>query len=552
MATGILGIALTGLNAAQAGLRTTQHNIANVNTVGYRRQEVNYSTNQAQYSGAGYFGSGTSVDTVRRIYSQFLDNEVLQDQALLSRHETYTAQASQIDKMLGDSGSGLSSALDAFFNAANEVANDPTSNAARQNFMSAGTNLAARITSLDSKLRDMKAAGNADMVALTQRVNVLAAEVASLNNTIARDEAANSRPANDLRDQRDVLVAEINKLVNVSQLSQPDGSINLYIGSGQALVVGNRSHTMGTTLDPNDPSQRQPTLDVAGSTVTLSEDLISGGELAGILAMRNEVLNPALNDVNRIAIAVSLEVNAIHRNGLQYDAVTAGGDFFTPAVAQQPGATGWIRLGNSSSGTPIAAEDYTASWNGTQFTVTRVSDGASVVVNPGDEVVMLGVAQGFSLLPNPGEPDASFAAGAGSTWDLNFTNYARTMEMTLSSTLEVAAAGPAATGPGDNGNALYLAQLRNTDVLNDGTVSLSEAFAETISRTASRTAEADLSRSAYSALVNQATESQREISGVNLDEEAVNLIKFQQAYQASARAIQVASSLFDEVIGMLR
>jgi len=471
MATGILGIAVTGLNAAQAGIRTTQHNIANVNTVGYRRQEVNYSANPAQFTGSGYFGSGTTVDTVRRVYSQFLDNEVLQDQALLSRHETYTAQATQIDKMLGDSGSGLSSALDAFFDAANEVANDPTSNAARQNFMSAGTNLAARVTSLDSKLRDMKTAGNADMVTLTQRVNVLSTQVASLNNTIPRDDAANGRPANDLRDQRDVLIAEINKLVNVSQLAQSDGSLNLYIGSGQALVVGNRSYTMGTTLDPNDASQRLPTLDVVGTTITLSEDLINGGELAGILAMRDEVLNPALNDVNRIAIAVSLEVNAIHRNGLQYDAATAGGDFFTPSVAQQAGATGWIRLGDSTSGTPIAAEDYTAAWDGTNFTVTRVSDGAVDVVLPGTEVVMGGVAQGFSLLPNPGEPDATFAAGAGSTWDLNFTNYARTMRMSLTSTLEVAAAGPAATGPGDNSDALNLAELRNTNGLNNGTVS---------------------------------------------------------------------------------
>jgi flagellar hook-associated protein 1 len=552
MASGILGIAVTGLNAAQAGIRTTQHNISNVNTAGYRRQEVSYSANPAQYTGAGYFGAGVGVDTVRRIYSQFLDNEVMQDQAMLSRFETYTSQATQIDKMLGDSGSGLSSSLDAFFNAANELANDPTSNAARQNFMSAGTNLAARVTSLDNKLRGMKTAGNADIVTLTERVNVLTSQVANLNNAIARDESMNGRPANDLRDQRDVLVGEINKLVSVSQLEQSDGSLNLYIGSGQGLVVGTQAYTMGTMLDPNDPSIRLPTLNVSGTTVSLTTDLVTGGELAGIMAMREEVLLPALNDLNRIAIAVSLEVNAVHRNGLQYDAATAGGDFFTPAVAQQAGATGWIRLGDSASGTLMKPENYTASWDGAQFTVTRVSDGQVAVVNPGDEVEMLGVAQGFSLLPNPGEPDATFAAGAGSTWDLNFADFSRTLRMNLTSTLEVAAAGPSATGPGDNSNALYLAQLRNADVLNNGTVSFSEAFAQTISRTASYTSEADLSRSAYTALVNQATASQLEVSGVNLDEEAVNLIRFQQAYQASARAIQVASSLFDEVIGILR
>lgn len=550
MSSGLLGIAITGLNAAQAGIRTTQHNIANVNTEGYRRQEVTQSTNPAQFTASGYLGAGTRIESVRRLYSQFLDNEVLQGQAQLARHTTYGAQATQIDKLLGDAGSGLSAALDGFFNAANALANDPASNAARQNFMSSGHSLAARVTSLDARLRDQRAAGNAELAVLTERVNQLAGQVAQLNLAITRDEAMNGRPANDLRDQRDTLVARINQLVNVSQLQQPDGSLNLFIGSGQTLVLGHTAYRMGTAPDANDPTQHLPTLDVGGTVISLGPGLVQGGELGGILAMRAEVLNPALNDLNRIAIAVSLEVNALHRHGLQQDAVTPGGDLFTPAV-QRVAGSGWFRLGDGSSGRPIPAENYTASWNGTQFTVTRISDGAVHVVNLGDEVVMGGVGQGFSLILNPG-PGGSFIPAAGSAWNLNFADYARSMRMTLNSTLEVAAAGPAATGPGDNSNALLLAQLRNAEVLNHATASFSEVFAQTISRTASLTSGAELSQRAYTALVQQATESQRAASGVNLDEEAVNLIRYQQAYQAAARAMQIASGLFDEVLGILR
>jgi flagellar hook-associated protein 1 FlgK len=290
---------------------------------------------------------------------------------------------------------------------------------------------------------------------------------------------------------------------------------------------------------------------LGGSTISLSSSLITGGKLGRILAQREQVLNPALNDLNRIAIALSLEVNAIHRDGLDYN-LANGTDFFTPSVTQQVGTTGWIRLGDSTSGTPIPAENYTANWNGTQFTVTRVSDGANVTLNPGDEVVLGGVAQGFSLLPNPGQPAASFAPSNPGTWDLNFAGFSRAIRMELTATSQVAAAGATATGPGDNSNMLVLAGLRISPLLNNGTVSLSQAYDQTVTRTASLAASADLSRSAYTALVEQATTSQQALSGVNLDEEAVNLIRFQQAYQASAKAIQIASSLFDELLGIVR
>jgi membrane peptidoglycan carboxypeptidase len=121
MASGILGIGVTGLSAAQAGIRTTENNIGNVNTAGYHRQDTVFATQTPSFTGAGWFGNGVAIESVRRQYSQFLDKEVLLDQAQLSRHETYAAQASQVDALLGDDNSGLSASLDAFFNAVNEV-----------------------------------------------------------------------------------------------------------------------------------------------------------------------------------------------------------------------------------------------------------------------------------------------------------------------------------------------------------------------------------------------------------------------------------------------
>jgi flagellar hook-associated protein 1 FlgK len=540
MASGILGIAVTGLNAAQAGITTTQHNIANVNTAGYRRQEVDFTPNPAQYTGNGYFGTGVGVDTVRSVYSQFLDNEVLQDQSQLSLYQTYADQATQIDKMLGDSGSGLSTALDGYFAAVNEVGNDPTSNAARQNLLSAGSNLAGRINTLDSKLRDMRASSNADIATITDRVNTLAKQIAGLNDSIAKDEAMNGRPANDLRDQRDQLVSDLNKLVNVSQLQQSDGSLNVYIGSGQPLVVGNKAYAMSTVADPNDPSLSLPALNVGGSSVTLSSSSITGGQLGGILAQREQVLTPALDDLNRIAMTLASSVNAIHRSGLDYN-LNAGTDFFTNPVVPQGSTVGELNMTvtNDLSLDRVGYQiDATA---GGGYNVTLLSTG--VTTSYASLAAVNAAGLGFSLAA--GTP----APSAGESWIIG--DYARQMRMALTATSQVAAAGATASGPGDNSNALALADLRTGKLLNNGTVSFSQAYDQTVSRTASLASNADLSRAAFSSLVDQATTSQQGVSGVNLDEEAVNLLRFQQAYQASAKAIQVASSLFSDLLGVL-
>ena len=541
MASGILGIALSGLNAAQAGIRTTQHNIANVNTAGFRRQEVNYAALQPDYSAAGYFGTGVGVETVRSLYSRFLDTEVLMNQSQLARHQTYSAQASQIDKLLGDAGSGLSTALDAFFAAVNEVANDPTANAARQVMLSAGASLAYRVNTLDDKLRAQLNASNGEIVAVADRISVLSSQIARVNGDIARAEALNAQPANDLRDQRDQLIGELGKLVDVTRLEQGDGSVSVFFGSGQPLVMGTQFNTLGTTLDAD--GLRQLELNMGGNPVSVGSGLISGGQLGGLLQVREQVILPAFSDLNRIAVVIGAEVNRVHRLGEDINQV-AGGDFFTGVVNQTAGAAAGLGLAFTSNALPN--ENYTVVFSGPGYDVTRVSDGATVNVAAGVEVVLGGVAQGFSV--NAGIP----APLAGAAWDLDFKDYARGMSSLLTNTGQIAAAAAGAGGPGDNTNALALASLQTAQLFNDGSASFSGAYNQIVTRTASLAAQADLSRSAYTSLVDASKASQQAVSGVNLDEEAVNLIRFQQAYQASARAIQIAASLFDEVLGIVR
>lgn len=549
MASGILGIGLTGLYAAQAGIRTTEHNISNVNTAGYRRQEVGLAALQPMYGGTAYFGGGVAVETVRSLYSQFLDNEVLMNQTQLSRYETYAAGAGQIDQMLGDANSGLSGALDKFFGAVNELATDATSGVARQVLISAGNNLAGRINTLDSQIRSFIGNSNNEVATLVGKANLFASQIASLNSQIARAEAASSGlVANDLRDQRQQLIAELNRIVNVSAVQQSDGYMNIYVGSGQALVVGPEAYALSTGLDPNNSALRVPTMEIGGATLALDGDLIQGGQLGGLLAFREEVLLPAQRDLDRIAFALADQFNTRHAAGFDAAGV-AGGNFFSAAstLLKQPvaasGTTGTASVALASS-SRLVASDYSLGFDGASYTVLRLSDGASATYTPGSEVTIGGVGQGFSL--------NVAGAVAGDRWSVRpLDGAARGFAQVLKDPAGIAAAGASADAPGDNSNALLLAALRLDGGFGNG-VTFNTAYSQAIGRTASLASAADLNQAAFTSLVSSAQAASRAVSGVNLDEEAVNLIRFQQAYQASARAIQIAASLFDEVLGIVR
>lgn len=556
MASGILGIGITGLNAAMGAVRTIQHNIANANTPGYHRQAVQLTANPPTFSGAGFFGNGVAITTVARIYSQFLDNELMRSQGQLARHEVYAAYASQIDRLLGDPNSGLNPALSAFFAAVQEVANDPTSMAAREAMLAAGRNLAGRINNLGRSLEDMQADINGEMASIASEANAYLRRIADLNDRIALLQAMGGNPPNDLIDQREQLTAELNKLMDVSVIRGGDGSYNLYLGGGQPLLIGNQPNLLGVTDDPYDSRIKTLTLGVGGATLTLDSQLVKGGRLGGLLALREEVLLPAQRELGRLAVAFADQFNATHKNGYDYNGAL-GGDFFTATsdLIRQP----LRHVGNSSSDPPdiaiaidnsnaLTGSDYLLNFNGTNYNLLRISDNQLVAssITPGSSVTV----DGFTLTVDSSADDAPVA---GDRWLIRLTTDAASeFSLVLADPRKIAAAATAAGAPGDNSNALALAALQTSPTLSNGTTTFAGHYAQLVAHTASHAAEADIAVKAYDSLARQAFETQQALSGVNLDEEAANLIRYQQAYQAAARALQVASSLLDELLAIGR
>ncbi|MFN3594039.1 MAG: flagellar hook-associated protein FlgK [Thiobacillaceae bacterium] len=551
MASGILGISITGLNAAMGAVRTTQHNIANANTPGYHRQAVQLAANAPAFTGAGFFGNGVSITTVARIYSQFLDNELMRAQGQLARHEVYAAHASQIDRLLGDQDSGLNSALSAFFSAVQEVANDPTSMAAREAMLAAGRNLAGRMNNLGVSLEAIQASINAEMATIANQANAYLRRIADLNDRIALMQAMGGEPPNDLIDQREQLTAELNQLIDVSVVRGGDGAYNLYLGGGQPLLTGKQPNLLRVVDDPYDARLKTLALGVGGASLSLDAALVDGGRLGGLLALRKELLQPTMQALGRLAVALADQFNDIHDNG--HDLTGAvGGNFFTPAAAliSQPmpaaGNTGSaVITATLTNSNQLTDSDYLLTYDGSNYTLTRLRDGASATGALSAVTTLGGQPQGFSL-------SGAGAPTAGDRWLIRLTaDAARSFAVTLTDPQRIAAAAPGGA-PGDNSNALALAALQTTPLLSNGTATLSGHYAQLVARTAGYASEAELSRKAYDNLARQAFEAQQSLSGVNLDEEAANLMRYQQAYQAAARAMQVANTLLDELLAIGR
>ncbi|PKO64953.1 MAG: flagellar hook-associated protein FlgK, partial [Betaproteobacteria bacterium HGW-Betaproteobacteria-17] len=238
MATSILSIGQSALAAAQAGLSTTGHNIANAATPGYSRQIVVQGAAQPQSYGFGFMGQGTEISTVKRIYSEFLGAQVNTAQSTKSALDSYSTQIKRIDNMLGDPASGMSPALQGFFSGMQEMASNPSSIPSRQAALSSAETLASRFQSMAGRLQEIEQGVNSQVTSSVNVINSYAQQIAKLNDAISLAQGASGKPPNDLLDQRDQLVLDLNKEIKATVVKQSDGGYNIFIGSGQPLVVG--------------------------------------------------------------------------------------------------------------------------------------------------------------------------------------------------------------------------------------------------------------------------------------------------------------------------
>lgn len=544
MATSILSIGQSALAAAQSGLSTAGHNIANAATPGFNRQVVVQAASLPQNFGFGFLGQGTEISTVKRIYSDFLGLQVQSSQTTKSGLDSYYSQIRQIDNMLADPTSGLSPSLQRFFSGVQELASNPAAIPSRQAALSSGEALSSSFQNLSGRLSEIERGVNSQIQSRVGVINSYAQQLAQINDAIGRTQRGSGQPANDLLDQRDQLVMDLNKEIKATVVKQGD-DYNVFIGNGQTLVVGVTAFELSSVASLSNPEKTEVAYKTeSGSVVRLGETSLVGGKLGGLIEFRNKTLEPAQNALGRVAIGLSSTFNAQHRLGFDLNGV-AGGDFFSvppPVVMDHALNTGnGVITAAISNVNALTTSDYRLQYDGTQYTLTRLSD-TTVTTFPTLPKTVDGV-------------DLDLAAGtvaAGDSFLIRPTvNGASGFAVVITDPAKIAAA--AQTGAvGDNRNALLLGALQTANTLGNGTTSYQGAYSQLVSQIGNKTRELDVTSSAAGKLLSEATLSLQSESGVNLDEEATNLMRYQQAYQAAGKVMQIASEMFDTLLSLGR
>ncbi|MDX1496194.1 MAG: flagellar hook-associated protein FlgK [Salinisphaeraceae bacterium] len=625
----MLSTGVSALLAYKRALDTTGHNIANVNTDGYSRQRVDLTTRVGQNLGRYHIGSGVQIGGVERLQERFVFDQILEAGARQASLERLSTLSGQIDNLFSDNATSMAEPLRNFFDAADGVAAEPLSNAARQVMIEEANSLVSRGQLLYNQLSQLDSESNQQLLQIKDDANNILSDIAQLNRNIALAEAsAAGSPPNDLLDERDRQLTALSELMSISTVTQDDGAINVFASNGQPLVVGQQASQLLTTSDPFGGGRLSMALQTPAGPQPLGN--VDGGVLGGIQSFRENVLDPAIARLGRITSSVALASNQQQAQGIDLYGNT-GADLFNLPDFQADkfsGNTGTADLtATYSDPATLGTEAFELRYDGANWTAVGLNSGSSLSVSgagtPADPLVVQGMsvtvsgaaAAGDRFQLNPGrealsalsvamsDPSAIAAASpirssasvsnlgaatidAGTVVDINdpalstpstisfvdANNYtidgngpfaytsgnpitANGWQVRISGT---AAAGdtftvsPTPAGSSDNRNALSFGGLGDINLLDGGSASITGAHSAMVASVGTQTRSADIQLGAQTAVRNELQGRLEAVSGVNLDEEAANLIKFQQSYQAAAQVIATADTLFQSLLAAVR
>ncbi|MBI3771293.1 MAG: flagellar hook-associated protein FlgK [Gammaproteobacteria bacterium] len=629
MSSGLYNIGVGTLAAAQTNLRTTAHNVANAQTEGYSRQRVELETQTPLFLGGNYLGSGVKLGGITRSYDSFLVGQVRAYNSSYSQAKTFASQSGLVDQLLADSNVGMMPAVQSFFGAMQDVANDPSAITPRQALLNQAGTLVDRFHYLNQRFEEMRSQVNGQMKDTVAEINSYASEIADLNKQIVI--AGTNNSPNDLLDRRDTLINKLSEKIAVTTVPDTNGAVNVFIGNGQPLVIG--FSPMQLSVQPNkfDININEVVVSTGGAGTVQISNMITGGTLSGLLNFRNNVLDPAQDELGRLAMGFASTINAQHTLGQDLNGNLGTNFFQNPALQVLP-ATGApaVVVANLSNATQLTGKEYMLTYNGgNSYTLIRNSDqqttaintgGASpyttpvvdgftltltagaaagdqflirptrggalgiqdlladprtiaaaapiatsvVPANSGSGIISAGSVTSTANLPLPGNVTLTYNTGPNNFTVTGAVPGAGPIPYVASGTiafngLQFSISGNPANGDqfviannvggmGDNRNVLLIAGLQTQRLLANGSETYGDTYGGLVSTVGIQTNSAQITEKAQADLLQQAQESQQAVSGVNLDEEAADLVRFQQLYQAAAQVITTANTIFQTLL----
>ncbi|EPR3204819.1 flagellar hook-associated protein FlgK [Enterobacter hormaechei] len=542
----LINSAMSGLSAAQSALNTVSNNISSYNVAGYTRQTTILGASNSTLTGGGWVGNGVYVSGVQREYDAFITNQLRAAQNQSSGLTTRYQQMSKIDDVLSDTTNSLSANLQDFFKSLQTLVSNAEDPAARQTVLGKADGLVNQFKTNDQYLRDQDAQVNTAISTSVDQINNYAKQIANLNDQISRltGVGAGASP-NELLDQRDQLVSELNKIVGVDVTVQDSGTYNISIANGYTLVQGSNASQLAAVKSSADPARTTITyVDAAAGNVEISEKQITTGSLGGLLTFRSQDLDQARNTLNQMALAFADAMNTQHQAGFDANGDKGGKlfDFGSPAVLSNGKNTGSASVtATMTDSTKVQATNYKVEYNGTDWTITRLSDNTSFTAKPDASGNLSFDGLNVKISGSANNKD-SFIVKPVNDVIVN-------MDVAISDESKLAMASAQGSGESDNTNGQKLLDLQSAKLVG-GNKTFNDAYAALVSTVGSTTASLKTSSETKVNVVTQLTKQQQSISGVNLDEEYGNLQRYQQYYLANAQVLQTASTLFDALINI--
>lgn len=540
MLNNVMNNALSGINAAQGGLSVISNNLANAGVGYYHRQSAVFGENPGTMTTNGYFGNGTYFSHVRREFDEFVNTQYNNARSRSGDYEAFMKNASGVDDLLSNSTDDLAGMLGSFFTSLDEAASDASDKTLVDVFLGKAKTMVSQMKEADRRLREMDNDVNHQIDNKVKDINTYAEKIAKLNEQISNSRAVNGAEPNDLLDVRDRLVSELNSVIGIKVIEQ-NGNFNVSFANGLPLVTGGRANRLEAVASGADDSRLSVGfVDSAGNVREIKDEQIRGSELSGVLRSRREIIDPARQKLNQMALVFAEKFNEVHRKG--YDANgNTGKDFF--AVGSGSVVSNTHNKGKAdfdikySDVSKVTGNNYDVSYDGTNWNVTRLPEGT--VVN-----ATFDSATGTLSFEGMDVKIANNTAQAGDSFLLKpVDNVIGGMNTLINNAADFAAADSTG-GASNNENIKELVKLQDQKLVG-GTSTLSDFYASLVNDVGSKASQAQIDSEVQNKLTVSFYEQQQGISGVNTNEESVQMQKMQQFFNANAKVLSTVDELFN-------
>ncbi|MCD6569523.1 MAG: flagellar hook-associated protein FlgK [Deltaproteobacteria bacterium] len=575
---GALNIARWSLYASQLAVEVTSHNIANANTPGYSRQSLRVSANYPITMGPGQIGTGITAKEIFRAYDQFINEQICEKRSDYYYWDAQKWSLEEIEMIFNESGGyGINYLMSEFWNAWGDLVNNPDGVPEREALSAKTNNLIQAIRNIDYNLRSYQRHLDSNIRGCVDKTNTIIDQIADLNLQISSIEIDGMINANDLRDQRDMLVEELSGYMDISYYEEEQsGQLMVYVLGGTPLVLGKDSYSLSYERNSSTGYTDIFWNDISGRTVNITNKL-DGGKIAGWVDVRDNKIDSYLDSMNTLTEELIWQVNSLHSEGVGLKSVSE--------------MTGTVEISDPNISIATAGYSFSDKFQAGDFDIVVYDSDGNVVgrnsvslaanATANDLITAIGgvgnmnaeidsdnklhiyADSGYTFAINPNSSSDSNNAlailGVNTffSWDADAGAFTQTIDLNsvVSSDTELIAAGYLDSdnkiARGDNQVALSIYGLQDKVIDIAGTnTTLDGFYSSFVSEVGVHVQNAQINEKYNDTLLAQYIKRKESVTGVNLDEEMANLLKFQHAYQAAARLISITDEMMQTLLSI--